>query len=228
MTHPGGARNALEALLAASREAPREMHRSARDQSTVAAFDRRPTTALDRPAVALLARLLAYRDSAGPQVIQLSVCVAGAQAVMVTAPLARACSVLVGRTLHVSMDERCRVVTPQNIDAGPLPDAFLPRLYHTHVGPTDYDLLYGPARAEALAALARPFRFLVIDTSGCCPATALTVAALCTCTVLVVEAGVTPLAAIRATASSTALAGGRVVGTVLSATSRNPHARPSP
>jgi hypothetical protein len=114
------------------------------------------------------------------------------------------------------------------IDSGPLPDAFLPRLYHKHIGTTDTDLLYRSARAEALCALARPFRFLVVDMSGCCAAIALALAPLCTCTILVVEAGLTPLAAIRSTAASMSAAGGRVVGTVLTAAPRERHARLPP
>jgi Mrp family chromosome partitioning ATPase len=126
------------------------------------------------------------------------------------------------------MAERRRAVSPDETRPGPLPDAFLPRLYHKHVGPEDYDLLYGPARAEALAALARPFRYLLIDMSGGDPAIALAVAPLCTCTVLVVEAGVTPLAAIRDTLASMAISGGRVVGTVLTAAPRKHRATLSP
>ncbi len=225
MSHQGNTSNALEALLAASREVPREMLLPGNEP--VAASDRLATMALDRAAVALLSRVLTYRVPPGPPIIQLSVCVAGAKAIMVAAPLARACAVLVGRTLQLTADEPRSALFRNAINSDPLPDAFLPGLYHKHIDTRNADLLYGPARAEAMAALARPFRILIADTSGSYATTALAMAPLCTCTILVVEAGVTPLAAIRTMMVSMKTAGGRVVGTVLAAAPREQHAGPA-
>jgi hypothetical protein len=105
----------------------------------------------------------------------------------------------------------------------PLPDAFMTRLYHHRIGCTaaDSDFLFGEAKEQALAALAGPFRILIVNAPEPSNGATLALAPLCSCTVLVVRAGITPLAAIKAAAALVNSAGGRVAGTVLAVATNN-------
>jgi hypothetical protein len=216
LTYQGNPRDALEAVVSASRGA----QPAARDTCPAPAHPAAPRArvAVDRAAVALLARVLAYRPAHGPPIVQLAACAPGENPVQVTAALAKACAVLVGRTLLVELDaESTGLFDAGSARQGPLPDAFLPGLYHFRIGTSagDAELLYGPARAAAWASVASPFRILVMQAGNPASGATLAVAPLCCCTVLAVQAGRTPLAAIRNAHAALMAAGGRVVGTVL-------------
>jgi hypothetical protein len=215
LTYQGNPRNALEAVLAASRaEQPAAAPPTAppRVQTKPAAAQ----TAVDRAAVSLLARLLPYRPAQGPPIFQIAACCDEAPA-HVAATLARTCAVLAGRTLFIGVEPpHAGLFLPPSM-AGPLSDAFLAGLYHYRIGTaaSDTDLLYGPLRQQALAALISPYRIVVIQAPGPAIGATLALAPLCHCTVLVVQAGITPLAEIKAAAAAIADAGGRLAGTVL-------------
>jgi hypothetical protein len=123
----------------------------------------------------------------------------------------------------VEIDRKSRGLFEPQPAAGPLPNAFLVGLYHYRIGSSaaDADLLYGPVRTQALATLANPFRILVIEAPGPCSGASLALAPLCNCTVLVVQAGITQIGAIKKAVAAVTEAGGRVVGTVLEGAARN-------
>jgi hypothetical protein len=100
----------------------------------------------------------------------------------------------------------------------PIPDAFVPRLYHRALSHRSADaaMLFGQSRRDVLRALAAPFRLVIIDApSPACGPAATALAPFCQCSILVVGAGQSSRAAVRETASRIADAGGRVIGTVL-------------
>jgi hypothetical protein len=215
LTYQGNPRNALEAVLAASRAG-----RPAAVPSVATPHARTkpaPTqVAVDRAAVSLLARLLTYRPAQGPPIFQIVGC-ADESPAQVAAILARTCAVLAGRTLLVTVEAPHAGLFLPPAMAGPLPDAFLAGLHHYRIGTaaSDTDLLYGPQRQQAIAALINPFRIVVVQAPGPAVGATLALAPLCHCTVLVVHAGVTPVAKIKSAAVAIAEAGGRLAGTVL-------------
>jgi hypothetical protein len=221
LTYQGNPRNALEAVLAASR-----VERPAADpQAILKNVPTKPAAtqvAVDRAAISLLARLLTYRPVQGPPILQIAAC-ADEPPAHVAATLARTCAVVAGRTLFVTVEPpQAGLFLPPSM-AGPLPDAFLAGLYHYRIGTaaSDTDLLYGPLRQQAIAALINPFRIVVIRAPGPASGATLALAPLCHCTVLVVRAGITPLADIKAAAAAIAGAGGRLAGTVLTGGCQN-------
>lgn len=228
MTYQGSPRNALEALLAASRrDAPLVRPPAPPGPSATAQACPPAPVAVDRAAVGLLARVLAYRPVHGPPIIQLIGCATGERAGAIAASLARTCAVLVGRTLMVEVDppETSPFMLAAQVE--PLPDTFMTRLYHHRIGYTaaDADFLFGEAKAQALAALAGPFRILIVDAPEPSHGATLALAPLCSCTVLVVQSGITPLASVRAAAAAVRDAGGRVAGTVLAGVPHKPQSR---
>jgi hypothetical protein len=227
LTRQANPRNALEAMLAVS-HAPPPAGRVANCRGGLGApAPPRAKVAVDRAAAGLLARILAYRPAQGPPIILLVGCAATQRPSIVAAVLSHACAVLVGRTLMVEIDQQSSGLLSPLPTRGPLPDAFLAGLYHYRIGSSaaDVDLLYGPARAQALATLAGPFRILVIESPGTCGGASLALAPVCSCTVLVVQAGRTEIGAIQAAAAAVSEAGGRLVGTVLDGVTRSHVAR---
>jgi hypothetical protein len=223
LTYQANPRNVLEAVLAAGRAVPSAADGADRSDQVSAPISPRPKVAVDRAAAALLARLLSHRPACGPQIILVSGCIVTKQPSMVAGALARAGAVLVGRTLMLEFDRQAPGLFAPPPSAGPLPDAFLAGLYHYRIGSSaaDANLVYGPMRAQALAALANPFRIVVIEASGPCSGASLALAPLSSCTILVVQAGLTQIGAIRNAAAAVTEAGGRVVGTVLDGVARN-------
>jgi hypothetical protein len=171
---------------------------------------------VDRAAVALLGRLLVVRPHNETPIYQLAACSAGEDAADVAAGLAHAAAVLIGRTLHIRsyapLTGRLHLAIPAD---KPLSDAFLPGLYHFRMdaGVAIGALLDGVIGPKGLAAIASQFRVVVVESCDCAASMAL--ASVCTGTVLVVRAGCTPVAAVRAAAAWIEAAGGQVLGTVL-------------
>jgi hypothetical protein len=212
LTHQGNPRNALEAVLAASR--------SERPAAT-------PPTGAPQARTKQAAPQIAVDRAAGPPIFQIAACSDEAPA-HVAATLARTCAVVAGRTLFISVEPpHAGLFLPPSM-AGPLPDAFLAGLYHYRLGTaaSDTDLLYGPLRQQALAALISPFRIVVIQAPGPASGATLALAPLCHCTVLTVLAGITPLSDIKSAAAAIAEAGGRLAGTVLAGGRRDRQAIP--
>jgi hypothetical protein len=211
-------RSALEAVLAASRAgcAPRDRPLAGTSIAAPRIAEQKVLPRVDRAAVALLGRLLILKPPVGTPIFQLAACLAGEQVADVAAALAQAAAVLVGRTLLVRGDAPLIGRFHPAIRADkPLSDAFLPGLYHfgMDAGAATGALLDGAARAEGLVAIASQFRVVVVESCDCTASIAL--APLCTGTVLVVRAGRTPVAAVRAAAAWIEAAGGQVLGTVL-------------
>jgi hypothetical protein len=156
------------------------------------------------------------RLSTGTPIYQLASCSVDDDVSDLATGLAQASAVLVGRTLFVRIEApllgRLHPALPTN---GPILDAFLPRLHHFRIdaGVAAGMLPDGPARQDRLVTLASQFRLIVVASTDC--ATSMALAPLCTGTVLVVRAGRTQLASVRATAAGIVASGGRILGTVL-------------
>ncbi len=171
---------------------------------------------------ALLSRLLAVPCHHAAPCVMFIACDGSDRASALAMGTAQAAASLLGRSLLLDAWLTRRDGGPhaaaEQPHGTPIPDAFMPRLYHrqlTHQA-ADIALLFGSVRAEALSVLASPFRYVAIEAPppGTGPA-ANALAPLCLGTVLVVTAGACGLDAIRKTSSQISDAGGRVVGSVL-------------
>ena len=219
MTAAANPRSALEAVLAASRAGCAIPDRSSAGAAIAAPRVAEPKVlaSVDRAAVGLLGRLLMLGPPKGTPIYQFVACSAGENAADVAAELAYAAAVLVGRTLLIRSDAPLTGRFHPAIQADrPLSDAFLPGLYHFRMdaGIVTGAVLNGAARPERLAAMASEFRIVVVESCDCVASMAL--APECTGTVLVVRAGRTSVAAVRAAAAWIEAAGGQILGTVLS------------
>jgi hypothetical protein len=171
---------------------------------------------------ALLSRLLALSAQNAAPCIMFIACDGSDRASVPAMGTAQAAASLLGRSLLLDawLGRRAGAshAPPDQPYGTPIPDAFMPRLYHRQLShqAADIALLFGNARAEALAVLAAPFRYVAIEAPppGTGPA-ANALAPLCLGTVLVVTAGQCGLDAIRNTASQITAAGGRIIGSVL-------------
>lgn len=171
----------------------------------------------------LLSRLMALPSKAPTPCIMFIACDGSDGATAPAMGTAQAAASLLGRSLlldarlnRIGPAQRARADTPHGT---PIPDAFMPRLYHRALShnASDIALLFGTARAEALAALASPFRFVAIEAPP--PASGPAAAALAPCcggVVLVVSAGRCCLNAVKSTAAQIIASGGHVVGSILS------------
>lgn len=166
----------------------------------------------------LLSRILAGSPPMVSPAVQFVACGAAGGATAIAFGIARATASLVGRTLLLDARLDPGTAAARSLAAAPLPDAFVPRLYHHTLQhtPADLALLYSDERREVLAALSRPFRFVAIDAPA--PASgpaACALAPLCFGTVLVVQAGHDRSTAIAGTARDLAAIGARVIGVVM-------------
>jgi hypothetical protein len=174
---------------------------------------------VDSRFAALLSRLVAAAPMTGTRCIQFIACGGERRAGSVAFSVAQAAAVILGRTLV--LDARLDLAPssmPASNAQGPVPDAFLPQLYHHRLAqrPGDMTLMFGGARLAALNALIAPFRFVAVD----CPPPALgpatsAMAPLCLGSVLVVGAGAGTREAVREAALQVTSAGGKILGTVL-------------
>jgi hypothetical protein len=169
---------------------------------------------------ALLARVMAQIPPGGqrPVSVQFLPCCATERVGGIANSLAGAASVLLGRTLLLDAHAHERPTDDADLHQGPLPDAFLPGLYHRRIGAvrSGSAALFAPDVLAAHAAEARQFRFIVVDSpASSMGGVALALAPRCAGSVLVVLAGVTRLATVRAAAADVKFAGGRLLGTVL-------------
>ncbi|HTZ71588.1 MAG TPA: hypothetical protein VMB71_13115 [Acetobacteraceae bacterium] len=166
----------------------------------------------------LLVRALPHRPRQGTPIIQIANCTAQGQSREVASALALACARLVGRTLLATLDPLQAGALDPSDQVRPLPDAFVPGLFHYCIGhgATDASMLFGLFAEQGVAALTAPFRIAIIDVPEPASPGGLALAPFCACTMLVVEAGRTPLAAVQATSDLITGAGGKVIGTILS------------
>jgi hypothetical protein len=167
----------------------------------------------------LLSRILALSSPGGTHCVQFVACGATGCATGVALAAARAGASILGRSLLINARlELDADNVPDGTGGAPVPDAFVPQLYHHRLArrPVDIALLFGGARRSALNTLITPFRFVAIDTPppNAAPS-ASALAPLCIGSVLVVRAGVTTRAAIREVAQHLTGAGGKIIGTVL-------------
>jgi hypothetical protein len=173
-----------------------------------------PRTAL------LLARLISQLPPAGqlPWSVQFLPCCAAEHAGGIARTVACAATVLLGRTLLLdALVHPCSVLAA-GLHQAPTPDAFLPGLYHHQIsaGWSGFATPTAPDFLARQAAETGPFRFIALDSPA--PSVggmALALAPLCGGSVLVVLAGITKLAMVRAAASDLTSAGARLLGTVL-------------
>jgi hypothetical protein len=194
---------ALQAAIDASRTVATSTARPAYTAS------RQPPAFRDTDAAAgsLLWRIRTKISVAAPAVVQFSPCSVDGTSAAVAHAFARAAAAAIGRTLLINARE---AATP-----GPLPDAYIPRLYHQSISG---DLLFGLLAPQPGAATVAGgmFNVIVLDQSsplaggGAC-----VTAPLCTGTILVVEAGATDLAAIKSAVGRIASLGGTILGAVL-------------
>jgi len=225
LTYQADPFGALRALLAASRaeggagpapntQAPPILPGVRRINARQAVADVAPAAA------ALLARVVSQLPRSGhrPPSVQFLPCCAAERAGGIARSIACAATVLLGRTLLLDATAHGRTAFAADLHEGPMPDAFMPGLYHRQIGS-------GRSANAALPALdllaghsvdAGQFRFIVVDSPA--PAiggAALALAPRCAGSVLVVLAGITRLATVRAAAADLTAAGARLLGTVL-------------
>jgi hypothetical protein len=216
--------SALQALLAANREEAPITARNTPPTNTPPATrgtDARQGVAEVEPGTAsLLARLISQLPAAGqlPWSVQFLPCCAAEHAGGIARTIACAATLLLGRTLLLHALVHPRSVLAADWHQAPMPDAFLPGLYHHQIGaawsdfatPTAPDLLAGQV------ADAGRYRFVVLDSAApSAGGSALALAPLCGGSVLVVLAGITKLAMVRAAASDLTSAGAHLLGTIL-------------
>jgi hypothetical protein len=218
------ARSALDALLAASRDEcipaaplaapPLQPVRTAPLLGTQAQL-----AAVAPEAAGLLARLTAClpMDRDRPPSIQFLPCGARETASQVACRLACAAAVLLGRTLLLNAQPQGAAATGEG--QTPLPDAFMPGLYHRPICLFKTGGLAAMASGNlaGLASDMRGFRIVIVDSLPMArDGTALALARLCTGCVLVVHAGLTTHDDVQKAARAVEAAGGHVLGTVLS------------
>jgi len=221
LTHLADPSGVLRALLAASRAAsvdaapsaasaivrPRE-HRIGAKQGAALVAPRAAT---------LLGRLVSQLPIGGhrPLSVQFLPCCVAERAGSIASTVACAASVLLGRTLLLDALANGRSALGADLYQGPMPDALIPGLYHCRISNGGSSgLASGLLTAQSTGA--GPYRFIVLDS----PApdvggVALALAPLCAGSVLVVLAGITRLATVRAAAASLASVGARLLGTIL-------------
>jgi hypothetical protein len=221
LTHLTDQSAALQALLSASRLEPADPARSA--PSTIVPpkgrrIETRQGAAMVAPrAAALLGRLVSQLPTGGnrPPSIQLLPCCAAEHAGNIASTVACAASVLLGRTLLLDALANGQTAIAADLHQGPMPDAFTPGLYHCRISNgRSSGLVTGLLTAHSAGA--GPFRLIVLNSPG--PqigGVALALAPLCGGSVLVVLAGVTRLATVRAAAAELASVGARLLGTIL-------------
>lgn len=171
-------------------------------------------------AASLLARLISQLPSGGqrPLSVQFLPCCPRDNAGGIARTIACAATVMLGRTLLLDALTHPPFALAADLHRGPIPDVFLPGLYHRQIGAAcsgfaatrPPDLLAGETAETGL------FRFIVLDSPA--PSVggpALAFAPLCSGSVLVVLAGVTRLAAVRAAASDLTASGAHLLGTIL-------------
>jgi hypothetical protein len=166
---------------------------------------------VEAAALALLWRVRGLLTETTPPAVQFVRCpapgAANGSASAVALAFARAAASLWGRALLIAARE--------GLSAGVMPDAFVPRLYHQCLGGADlYATLLRPdGMARQSGGM---FNVVVIDQALTepCDFAAMT-ARLCTGSVLVVQAGLSDLAAIQGAIGRIGAMGGTVLGTVL-------------
>jgi hypothetical protein len=179
----------------------------------------RSAVPVDPRYAALLSRLLAPSSAGSTQCVQFVACGVQAQATGVALGAARTAASLLGRSLVINARLTLDAdAFPDGMAHAPVPDAFVPRLYHHRLAqrPGDIALLFGGARRSALTTLVSPFRFVAID----CPPpsaapSASALAPFCVGAVLVVRAGFSTREAVKEAALHVTSAGGKIIGTVL-------------
>ena len=169
-------------------------------------------------AAALLGRLVSQLPNAGrrPLSVQFLPCCPTQSAGSIASAVACAASVLFGRTLLLDALTNDPNAFGPDVHQGPMPDAFMPGLYHRQIGAGRSGSL-ATDLLTAQSAGAGPFRFIVLNSSA--PdmgGVTLALAPLCGGSVLVVLAGVTRLATVRAAAADLGSAGARVLVSRLS------------
>jgi hypothetical protein len=161
----------------------------------------------DAAAVSLLWRIRANVHAAAPAIVQFVPCSTDGTSAAVAHAFARAAAAAIGRTLLLNVQQ---VTT-----TGPLPDAYISRLYHQSVSCNALLSLLVPQPGGACVA-GGMFNVIVLDQSsplgdgGACAT-----APLCTGTILVVDAGATDLAEIKSAVGRIVSLGGTVLGAVL-------------
>ena len=223
MTRHEDALGALAALLAASQAEPSPAAaRPPRPAVSATASPPPRSDAVAPEAADLLARVLLClpHAAATTQAVQILACGETPRAARVAGRLACAAAVLLGRTLLLNAHAATPVFTGDGAADAILPDAFMPGLYHRRIGILRPGELACCLRNGAPGTgQARPFRLIIVDSPRVGRGgLALAMAPLCAGALLVVEAGTTTRAQVRAAAAEMVAAGGRVLGTVLAGT----------
>jgi len=171
-------------------------------------------------AASLLARLISQLPAAGqrPLSVQFLPCCATEHTGGIARTIADAATMLLGRTLLLDALSHPHSLPEADLHQLPIPDAFLPGLYHRQIGAawSGIALHRAPDLLSSHAADPGRFRFIVLDSPApSIGGPALALAPLCGGSVLVVLAGVTKLAAVRAAATDLRSSGANLLGTIL-------------
>ena len=169
-------------------------------------------------AAMILSRIMTETSSPNKPCVQFVACGEHVRASTVAMAASQAAASILGRSLLLNARMEDDGQDDGSHQDGPVPDSFVPGLYHHHIARSaaDLDLLFGRNRRGALTNMIAPFQFVAIDSRSprAVPAgTAL--AAMCTGTVLVVRAGESSHSAIREAALHITRAGGRIIGSIL-------------
>jgi hypothetical protein len=211
----------LRALLAASRAEGKRAAQSALSTNMppkAHGIEARQGAAVVAPRTAALLGRVVSQLTAGtprPLSVQFLPCCVTQRSGSVASTFACAASILLGRTLLFDALPNVQTTFAADLHQGPMPDAFMPGLYHHHIGGGRLgDLAHDLQTAQSAGA--GPFRLIVLNS----PApeiggVALALAPLCGGSVLVVLAGVTRLATVRAAAAELTSAGAHLLGTIL-------------
>ena len=169
-------------------------------------------------AAMVLSCIITATSSSNKPCVQFVACGELVRASTVAMAAAQAAASILGRSLLLN----ARMEDDGQDDAahhdGPVPDSFVPGLYHDFLAhrASDLDLLFGRGRRGALTNMIAPFQFVAIDSRSTRAVPAGTaLAAMCTGTVLVVRAGQSSHSAIREAALHITRAGGRIIGSIL-------------
>jgi len=161
----------------------------------------------DASAMSLLWRIRTRLTAATPGIVQFAPCAADGSASAVAHGFARAAAMTIGRTLLINAREAAT--------GGPLPDAYVPRLYHQCISGSILFGLLAPQQG-GLCVAGGMFSVIVLDQpSPLAGGGACITAPLCSGTILTVDAGATDLASIKSAAGRITSLGGAIFGAVL-------------
>jgi Mrp family chromosome partitioning ATPase len=225
LTYQVSNRDTVELICKARATAQHSVTKTFQVRSDNHAADIEAVAQASKGASALLSRVLARTGLDQIPIIQLLPCAPGESATKIALGLSVMAAGTLGRSLLIDATKpetnRPRQSPSQSDEEAPLlptmRDVYVPALHHARLPNGLHDRRRNGQKMNAiLAATSQPFRLLAID---CLPSQdcldSLAISSHCTCTILVIQAGVTRLSDVMAATRDVAAANGNVLGTVL-------------